>query len=449
LIERIHAFRAALQDAVAEQRIPATHGVGLFAPSVREVYDMNYVRADEPAPADELIADAERLMEDYFHKRVILERADARTATGFRALGWTVVPHLIMALTREPDRLVDTSMVREVSFEELMRARREVTVGEPWGDEEISSLLDAAKRLIIHAVPTRFFAAFVDGEIAAYCELRSDGSVSQIEDVNTLARFRGRGLGRAVVQHAIGEARASGELVYLEALAEDWPRELYAKLGFDVVGERHFNTLFPHPLTRLRVRTPRLELRVGTDAELRELGRVAQAGIHDPDEMPFEFPWTDSVTEESVLEFHRGQLRAFTPEDWTLGLVVFHRGQPIGIQSLSAERFRETRRVGTGSWLGKEWQGRGIGTEMRAAALQLAFGGLGAQVAVSGFIAGNPQSRGVSRKLGYEIVGSHLVSPRGEPVEHTDLELRSEHFRSPVPVELVALAPLLPLFGAG
>lgn len=236
MIERIHAFRAALQDASTEQRVPATHGVGLFSPSVREVYDMNYVRAERSAPAGELIAEADRLMEDYFHKRVIVERPDARTATSFRAHGWTVVPHLIMARTREPDRRVDTSMVREVPFEELTAARREVTVGEPWGDSEIATLLDEAKRLIMRSVPTRFFAAFADGEIAAYCEVRSDGAVAQIEDVNTLERFRRRGLGRAVVQHAADAARAANEIVYLEALADDWPRELYARLGFDPVG---------------------------------------------------------------------------------------------------------------------------------------------------------------------------------------------------------------------
>jgi RimJ/RimL family protein N-acetyltransferase len=85
---------------------------------------------------------------------------------------------------------------------------------------------------------------------------------------------------------------------------------------------------------------------------------------------------------------------------------------------------------------------------MRAAVLQFAFEGLGATRATSGAIEGNPQSLGVSRKLGYEIVGAHRVSPRGVPVEHTDLELRRESFRSPVPVEVVALEPLLPLFGA-
>ena len=71
------------------------------------------------------------------------------------------------------------------------------------------------------------------------------------------------------------------------------------------------------------------------------------------------------------------------------------------------------------------------------------------EVARSGAIAGNPQSLAVSRKLGYEVVGSHTVSPRGVPVEHTDIELRREQFRSPVPVEIVALEHLLPLFGAG
>jgi RimJ/RimL family protein N-acetyltransferase len=86
---------------------------------------------------------------------------------------------------------------------------------------------------------------------------------------------------------------------------------------------------------------------------------------------------------------------------------------------------------------------------MRAAVLQLAFDGLGAARATSGAIQGNPQSLGVSRKLGYVETGSHLVSPRGEPVEHLDLELRAAAFSSPVPVEIEGLEPLLPLFGAG
>ena len=243
-------------------------------------------------------------------------------------------------------------------------------------------------------------------------------------------------------------ARKTNDIVYLEALAEDWPRELYAKLGFDVVGERHFNTLFPHPLTRLRVRTPRLELRLATHAELRALAQVAIAGIHAPAEMPFGVAWTDDLNESSFVEHHAHGLDGWTPENWVLNLIAFHRGRPIGSQALRGEDFATTRTVDTGSWLGRAYQGQGLGTEMRAAVLHLAFEGLGAERASSGAIAGNPQSLGVSRKLGYEVVGSHLVSPRGEPVEHTDLVLRRKDFRSPVAVELVALEPLLPLFGA-
>jgi RimJ/RimL family protein N-acetyltransferase len=196
------------------------------------------------------------------------------------------------------------------------------------------------------------------------------------------------------------------------------------------------------------VRTPRLELRLATRAELRALAEVALAGIHDPAEMPFEFPWTDTLTAESAVAFHEQALANWDPTNWQLNLVAFHRGRVVGTQGIGAERFSESRTISTGSWLGQAWQGMGLGTEMRAAILELAFTGLGAERAVSGYVAGNPQSRGVSRKLGYEVVGAHVVTPRGEPLEHTDLELRRASFRSPVPVELIALEPLLPLFGA-
>ena len=89
------------------------------------------------------------------------------------------------------------------------------------------------------------------------------------------------------MQHALGEARASSDAVFIEALAEDWPKELYARLGFETLGERHLFLRAPHPLSRLRIRTPRLELRLATVAELRELCGVARAGIHDTGFMPF------------------------------------------------------------------------------------------------------------------------------------------------------------------
>jgi RimJ/RimL family protein N-acetyltransferase len=105
--------------------------------------------------------------------------------------------------------------------------------------------------------------------------------------------------------------------------------------------------------------------------------------------------------------------------------------------------------VATGSWLGRELQGRGLGTEMRAAVLELAFRGLGAHVAESFWLEGSVASRRVSEKLGYVETGIGEKSPRGEPVPEHAVEIGRDAWRCPVPVEIDGLEPCLPLFGTG
>jgi RimJ/RimL family protein N-acetyltransferase/ribosomal protein S18 acetylase RimI-like enzyme len=440
VVDRIRDFRRTLAHASAERTVVTAHGTTLLADSIPSVYDANYLSVETAvAPAAALAAEADATMEERFHRRVVVEQGGVRLAGDFTELGYSLSTHLVLAHAREPDRRVDTSMLREVELDELVPARTAAMLAQPWGDADLARQLDELKRLIAAATPTRYYAAFADGEIAAYCEVRSDGRVAQIEDVETLERFRKRGLGRAVVQHVLDEGLRTHEIVFLEALADDWPRELYRKLGFDIVDRRDVYTRFPHPLTHLRLRTPRLELRLATVAELRALFRVAQAGIHDPAEMPFGVAWTDDLDEAGFLAHHSDKLTNSGPVSWALPLVAFHGGQPIGVQEVRGERFAAERTVDTGSWLGRAFQGQGLGTEMRAAVLTLAFDELGAERATSGAIQRNPQSLGVSRKLGYVETGTHLVSPRGEAVEHLDLELAADRFRSPVPVEITGL----------
>jgi RimJ/RimL family protein N-acetyltransferase/predicted GNAT family acetyltransferase len=444
---RIRAFQRALEEATAERREPFAHGVGLFSDSLPSVYDANYLVLDRLASAEEHAAEADALMERFHHRKVVAFEGGRSLAPGFARLGWKSSTHLVMAHRRDPDRLVDTSSVREAASEELGPAKRATTLAEPWGSERLGEQLREAKRRVGEAVSLRYFAAFVEGQVAAYCELRSDGHTAQIEDVETLSEFRGRGLGRAVVQYALEDALRSHDVVFLEALEDDWPRELYSKLGFEIVDERHLYLHTGHPLTGLRLRTPRLELRLATMSELRELAQVALAGIHDADEMPFEVAWTDTLTEESFVEHHLELLKDWRPESWRLNLIAFTNGRPIGSQSIGSEHFAESRAVATGSWLGRPWQGQGFGTEMRTAVLELAFRGLEAAKATSGVIAGNPQSLGVSRKLGYVAVGSHTVSPRGEPIEHVDLEVHRAQFHAPVAIEIDGLDTLRSHFG--
>ena len=432
-MNRISDFRRWLQRAAADRTIELPTGTAIITDSTPDVYDANYLSVESAvAGAGDLAADAEASLEASHHCRVIVEDGAPGLAEDFARLGFDRVTHLVLAHTREPDRRVDTSSIREARLDELLSLRTEATLREPWGDADIAAQLNEAKRRVAAAVPTTFFAAIADGEIAGWCELRRRDGIAQIEDVEVLEEFRGRGLGRAIVQHALDEGLRSVDVVYLEALADDWPRELYARLGFSVVGKRDVYTRLPGPLTRLRLRTPRLELRLPTRAEARRLFEVAEAGIHDPGVMPFEVPWTDSLDEADFV----AHVTASTAD--SIRFTAFLDGVPIGVQALDLG----PGGASTGSWLGAAYQARGLGTEMRAAVLTYAFEVRNVAVARSGAIAGNPQSLGVSRKLGYEVVGTHVVSPRGEPLEHTDVELRRERFRSPVPVTVDGVRPL-------
>ena len=203
----------------------------------------------------------------------------------------------------------------------------------------------------------------------------------------------------------------------------------------------------------LRLGTPRLELRLGSRAELEALAEVAKAGIHPPDEMPFAVAWTDASDDPGfVTDFvahHEQTLAAWSPEEWRLNLLAFHAGLPVGVQALRATGFSVDRTVDTGSWLGSASQGRGLGTEMRAAVLELAFGSLGARAAQSGWLEGGAaQSAGVSARLGYREVRTHLERPRGEPVVHHDLLLTRSDWTCPVRVDIEGVEACLALFGA-
>jgi RimJ/RimL family protein N-acetyltransferase len=209
------------------------------------------------------------------------------------------------------------------------------------------------------------------------------------------------------------------------------------------------------PLLSLRLISPRLELRLPSHDELVELAHLAEAGIHPPETMPFRVAWTDSAGKpgfvDEFLAYHEQQRETWLPEQWVLPLAVCADGELVGSQAIEAENFAVTRTVSTGSWLGQRFQGRGYGTEMRAAVLELAFAGLSAACARSGAIEGNAASERVSTKLGCEPAGEGVVSPRGAPLREREFVLTHERWssRRTTPVVVQGLEPCLPLFGLG
>lgn len=211
------------------------------------------------------------------------------------------------------------------------------------------------------------------------------------------------------------------------------------------------------PLFRLRIRTPRLELRLPHPDELPALGAAAAIGAHGPDERPFlappggETPWTLLPPEErarSVVQWQLAALGQWRPEDWRLELAVFAAGEPIGVQSVHGEHFRITEQVMTGSWLRLDRRGGGLGTEMREAVLAFVFEHLGARWARTTAFEDNYASRRITEKLGY-VPDGFEISARDDGNAHRTARYRlnREDWRSGRDVEVTGFEDCRSWFG--
>jgi len=244
-LERVVAFLRDFDGPASEREVPYRFGTAYLHSKLPRVWSRNYLVADKDlgdASAELLAAESDRILggASLRHAKVEVydKQAGARLEPGFRDLGWEVHGDMIMVTRRDPDRPADLSLTEEVSVDELEPIWAEGARSEPYGhDEETVRQLVANKRVVMASRDVRFFVARIDGGIASYCDLYSDGSTGQIEAVGTLEQFRNRGLARATVSRALAASREAGhDLTFLMALRDDWPKELYRKLGFDEVG---------------------------------------------------------------------------------------------------------------------------------------------------------------------------------------------------------------------
>jgi RimJ/RimL family protein N-acetyltransferase len=190
------------------------------------------------------------------------------------------------------------------------------------------------------------------------------------------------------------------------------------------------------PLLGLRITAGPVELRGVTDDLLGPLAELAIKGVHDPDFMPFFVPWSIAPAAEmprNMAQFHWGQRAGFSREQWGMDLAVFFDSRLVGSQGFGTRDFLVTRIGETGSWLGREFHGRGIGTAMRKVICAFIFDCLGAEFITSSAYADNPASLGVSRKCGYRENGVSIRNRMDKPatlqlliLEPADL-VRYEH----------------------
>jgi ribosomal protein S18 acetylase RimI-like enzyme len=239
--DRILSFIHGIEERSSTRIVPFRWGRAFFNDDFPRSWAHNFLLV-EGAPVDftaeGLAAEADRLHTAAGHAHRQVEVDDEATGrslqTSFERFGWSVDRLLAMAHRRAPDRPLDPRGAEEVGFDAVRPALERFLGSAPYGDSP-ETIRQLVERTLITAQATdvRHFAARVDGVVASTCQLYSDGRTAQIEDVQTIEDYRGRGLARATVSLALAEARAAGhDLVFLVADYDDWPKQMYARLGF-------------------------------------------------------------------------------------------------------------------------------------------------------------------------------------------------------------------------
>jgi ribosomal protein S18 acetylase RimI-like enzyme len=243
-LERVLEFIELGDERTVEQLVPSRYGPVFVDTRMPLVHDLNFLRADEPdgASAEELAEEAERVQgrtPSVRHRRVNVpsESELARLEPAFAGLGWQRERFVLMVHRQPPER-VGEAEIHEVDEPTIRPLWAEAIRTEPHGkDETLVHQILQHRRLALEALPTRLFAAAVEGKLVAHAELYSEGGTGQVENVVTLPDYRGRGLARALVLRAVETSREAGnDLTFLVADADDWPQRLYERLGFVRVG---------------------------------------------------------------------------------------------------------------------------------------------------------------------------------------------------------------------
>lgn len=244
--ERVQRFERRMQREIATRVQPYEWGTAYFNPDYPLVWDLNFLEVERIAPrpgVGELISAADDLLgaAGLRHRRIMVDDVALAEAMAprFRELGWTVNRFLFMELRHEPAARPSTHRSREIDRDTHRPTYMRVTAEaqDEGGPDLVRQLADQTD-LIAAKYDVRYFGATDDdGTVASICALFSDGEIAQIEDVATLKDYRSRGLATELLDVALSEATAAGhDLVFLVADADDWPKELYRKLGFVELG---------------------------------------------------------------------------------------------------------------------------------------------------------------------------------------------------------------------
>jgi uncharacterized protein (DUF952 family)/ribosomal protein S18 acetylase RimI-like enzyme len=228
-----------IRRAVGVGDVPG--GVAVLDPDFPHSRDNNRLVLSAPVDATTVEEAAEEVAGNagWPHRAAALRWPDAAAvAAELARRGWEAEELLLMARSAEPvpdGPRAEVVAQREVHDFWERNWRRELAgirdldraVAQLVGREALNDRVVAVSDVVVRE----------NGRLVAAGQVRVDGATAAVESVVTDPAARGRGYGDAVLATALELAAVAGcDLVVLEAAADDWPRQWYARRGFEVVG---------------------------------------------------------------------------------------------------------------------------------------------------------------------------------------------------------------------
>ncbi|GAA2742561.1 GNAT family N-acetyltransferase [Kitasatospora cinereorecta] len=238
-------FRIAFARRQAARVIEVAGGFVVLDEEFRGSHEHNQLFVERAVSGTDLEGLADRTLGHLNHRRItVLDDALGRaaapllTAAGYEHSAEVLMVHTGAAPGDGGARTVTAEDLRPAELGQWRRWLPDTT-------EEVLLQLCNRRRLRHRGADLVDFLAVrdSDGAIGSWADLYQDTTtgIAQIEDVATDEPRRGRGLGDAVLTSALHRAAATPghRLTFLVALADDWPREWYARRGFTPIAHTH------------------------------------------------------------------------------------------------------------------------------------------------------------------------------------------------------------------
>ncbi|WP_035847149.1 GNAT family N-acetyltransferase [Kitasatospora azatica] len=248
LLARVTALRSSFARRQSARTVEVTGGVAVGNPDFPASQEHNQLLVESPATAPaELPALAESGLGPRRQYRITVldEAVGSACAPALLAAGYAQDTELVMARSTRGARLPEPA-AQPVGLPELRPALAAQNLVWLPGEQQAElrrQLVDrravrrwGADKVLFLAVRTR------DGSVAAWADLYlwPREGIAQLEDLATADAHTRQGHGDTLLATALALAAGAGcPDLFLIADAEDWPKDWYARRGFEVIGRNH------------------------------------------------------------------------------------------------------------------------------------------------------------------------------------------------------------------